>query len=123
MNAASTDPAVIVRYADLVLLVMAVPFALAFGAPALGFAVGAGAWVAQRGIGFVLDGAARKADKPQSAVGLQLASMMARAWLTGLAILLVGTQGEREDGLTAAITVIFAFTVYFVISLFTRRRA
>jgi hypothetical protein len=35
----------------------------------------------------------------------------------GGAILAVGLAGEREDGLTAAIVVAVAFTVYFATSL------
>ncbi len=39
---------VILRYLDVVLIAIAVPVALALGAPALGCAVGAGAWLLQR---------------------------------------------------------------------------
>ena len=39
---------VIVRYLDVVLVVVAVPVALALGAPTLGCAIGAGAWIVQR---------------------------------------------------------------------------
>jgi hypothetical protein len=45
---------------------------------------------------------------------------MGRAWLAGLTILAAGLAGEREDGLTAAILVLAAFTVYFVLSLIVR---
>ncbi|MEA2274897.1 MAG: hypothetical protein QOI98_3605, partial [Solirubrobacteraceae bacterium] len=52
--------------------------------------------------------------------GLLLASTMARAWLVALAILAVGLAGEREDGLTAAVLILAAFTVYFVIAIVMR---
>jgi hypothetical protein len=46
-----------------------------------------------------------------------MASAMGRAWLVGLTILAVGLLAEREDGLTAGITVLVAFTVYLVTAL------
>jgi hypothetical protein len=45
---------------------------------------------------------------------------MGRAWLLGLTILLVGIEGEREDGLMAALLALVAFTVYFATSLLLR---
>src|SRR5215217_2413782 len=54
------------------------------------------------------------------AVGLNLGALIARSWLVGLTILAVGLAGEREDGLTAAVLVLAAFTVYFVTSLLLR---
>ena len=43
---AASGSMLILRYLDVVLLAVATPVALALGAPALGFAIGAGAWVA-----------------------------------------------------------------------------
>ncbi|HEU4802238.1 MAG TPA: hypothetical protein VFS73_03590, partial [Solirubrobacterales bacterium] len=54
------------------------------------------------------------------AVGMNLFALIARSWLVGLTILAVGLAGEREDGLTAAILVLAAFTLYFVTSLLLR---
>ena len=45
---ATRRASVLVRYLDVVLLAIATPVALALGAPALGFLVGAGAWLLQR---------------------------------------------------------------------------
>jgi hypothetical protein len=50
------------------------------------------------------------------AVGLNLGALIARSWLVGLTILAVGLAGEREDGLTAAVLMLAAFTLYFVTS-------
>ncbi len=38
----------LLRHLDVVLVVLAVPVAVALGAPALGLLIGAGAWLAQR---------------------------------------------------------------------------
>ena len=54
------------------------------------------------------------------ALGLNMASLVIRPWLIGLTILAVGMVADREDGLTAGITVLVAFTVYFATALLIR---
>lgn len=117
---AAADPLRFVRYTDVVLLVLAAPFALALGAPALGFAVGAAAWLVQRVVAVVVDGYVKRMPDFRRGVALGLASSLGRAWGVGLAILLVGLLAQREDGLTAGITVLASFTVYFALSLILR---
>ena len=117
---ASKDPLAFVRWLDVALLVASVPVLLLAGLPQLGVLVGAGAWVLNRVVGHVLESKARHARDMKTQTGLLLASTMGRAWLAGLTILAAGLAGEREDGLTAAILVLAAFTVYFVLSLILR---
>lgn len=115
----TTEPLAPFRYLDVALVLLAAPFALLMGAPVLGYAVGAGAWVVHRVIGLALERRARDRDI-RAALGLNLGGVIARTWLVGLTILAVGLAAEREDGLTAAIVLLAAFTVYFVISLLLR---
>jgi hypothetical protein len=115
-----SDPLAIVRYLDVVLVVLAAPFALLLGAPVLGYAVGAGAWIVQRFGAVAVERLAARQKSYQTALGLNMASLIARSWLVGLTILAVGLLADREDGLTAGITVLAAFTVYFVTSLILR---
>jgi hypothetical protein len=120
MPAAMADPLVLLRWLDVVLVVLAAPFVVLMGLPVLGYAIGAAAWIANRAIGA---GVARLATGQQDvrrAVGLNLFALIARSWLVGLTILAVGLAGEREDGLTAAVLVLAAFTLYFATSLLTR---
>jgi hypothetical protein len=117
---ASSDPLAYVRWLDVGLLVVTVPVLLLAGLPELGVIVGASAWVLNRLVGAFLEARARKARTAKAQTGLLLASTMGRAWLAGLTILAAGLAGEREDGLTAAILVLAAFTVYFVLSLILR---
>ena len=49
-----------------------------------------------------------------------MASIIARAWVVGLAILAVGLAGTRDDGAMAAATVLAAFTIYFAMNLLVR---
>ena len=114
------DPLAVVRYLDVLLVVMAAPFVLLLGGPLLGYAVGAAAWLANRGLGVAVERHARAREDIRTAVGLNVAALLVRAWLVGLTILAVGLAGEREDGLTAAILLLVAFTVYFATSLVLR---
>jgi hypothetical protein len=114
------DPLVFVRYLDVVVVLLAAPFVLLLGAPVLGYVVGGAAWIVQRAAGITIERRAERAGDVKTALGLNMASLVLRAWLVGLTILAVGLIAVREDGLTAGITVLAAFTVYFATSLFLR---
>jgi hypothetical protein len=114
-----SDPLAPLRYLDVTLVVLAAPVAILAGAPTLGYATGATAWVLQRAAAALTEKAAAKRD-PRQQLGIGLASSMARSWLVALSILAVGLLAEREDGLTAAIVVIVAFTIYLALSLILR---
>jgi hypothetical protein len=116
----SLDPLAPVRYLDVVLVVLAAPFVVLLGAPALGFAVGAVAWIVQRFAGAALERAASRQEDYKRELSLNLTSLLVRSWLVGLTILAVGLLAEREDGLTAGVTVLVAFTVYFATALVLR---
>jgi hypothetical protein len=118
--ASMADPLVLFRWLDVVLVVLAAPFVVLTGLPVLGYVVGAAAWIANRVIGVGVERVASRQDDVRRAVGLNLGVLIARSWLVGLTILAVGLAGEREDGLTAAVLVLAAFTLYFVTSLLTR---
>jgi hypothetical protein len=114
------DPTVVFRYLDVGLVLLAAPFVVLLGAPVLGYAVGGAAWILQRFAAVAIERRAARADDIKTALGLNMASLVIRAWLIGLTILAVGLIAEREDGLTAGITVLAAFTVYFATSLILR---
>ncbi len=111
------EPLALLRYLDIVLVVAALPLVALAGLPMLGYAVGAGAWIAQRAAGVWLERQAKRTTDTRRLVGLNRAGSLGRAWLVGGAILAVGLAGEREDGLTAAVLVFAAFTVYFAMSV------
>ena len=110
----------IVRYLDVVLVAITLPVLLLAGLPALGTLVGGGAWIFSRLTAVFFERQARARGDIRQAVGINLAAMVARAWLVALAILAVGLAGSREDGATAAAIVLAAFTVYFVMTAFGR---
>jgi hypothetical protein len=114
------DPLTFVRYLDIVVVLLAAPFVVLLGAPVLGYVVAAAAWIIQRIAALTIERRAERAGDVKTALGLNMASLVLRAWLIGLTILAVGLIADREDGLTAGITVLAAFTVYFATSLIIR---
>jgi hypothetical protein len=112
--------ALLLRNLDLVALALAAAPAIALGAPAVGFAVGAGAWLLQR----VIQRADRvwvlRASEPTQALGRNFAEAFARIWLLAGAIVAAGAGGGRADGLAAALTIFCAYSIAFVLR-FTER--
>jgi hypothetical protein len=53
-------------------------------------------------------------------VGLRFASMLGRTWVIGLGILAVGLGADREDGFTAAVVCLVAYTVHLATALILR---
>ena len=115
-----SDPLIVLRYLDVVLVVLAAPFVLLTGLPVLGYAAGAVVWLVQRVIGVAVEDRLRARNDIRAVVGLGLAASLGRAWLVGLTILVVGLAGAREDGVMAAVLVLAAYTVYLVTSLILR---
>ena len=77
-------------------------------------------WIVSRFLG-VGDRALRAQDvEPKAQVGISFAVLMGRAWLMGIAILVVGLPAEREDGLMAALLALVAFSVYLATTLIIR---
>jgi hypothetical protein len=103
------------KYVDLLALIAALAVFLIGELPMLGFAAGAAAWLAQRGIQ-VLAGrraaAELAAGNRQRAMGVIAMTTLGRVWLMATAVLLVGLA-EREAGLSAAVLVAVLFTISF----------
>ncbi len=107
----------VVRWLDVVLVLLAAPFVLVAGLPVLGYVVGAVLWTLQRVAQGVIDRRARAQTDLRSTVGLQVAGIVGRGWLVALTILAVGLAAEREDGATAAVVVLAAFSVHLGMTL------
>lgn len=108
-------PGLALRYADLVVLAVALPIFVLAGLPILGYAAAAAAWLAQHAVLALADRGAESAlarGDRRRALGLIGAATLGRVWLVTLAILLVGLLGEREDGLAAAVLALALVTVH-----------
>jgi hypothetical protein len=116
-------PSFLLRYADLVLLALALPVFMLADLPLLGYAIAAAAWIAQhavlraaeRGAG----GAIARGDR-RRALGLIGAATVGRLWVVTLPILLVGLLAEREAGLAAAVLAAVLVTVHLAAVGLTR---
>jgi quinol-cytochrome oxidoreductase complex cytochrome b subunit len=108
------------RFIDVGLVVATAPFVAIAGLPAIGYAFGAAAWIVSRLGAEWLDRRASDGDVRQR-VGYHVAGMMARVWIVVLAVVAARFAGDRDDGVTAAILVIAAFTVYFATSMLVRQ--
>jgi len=113
------DPLAPVRYLDVVLIVLVAPFVVLLGLPVLGYAVGAIVWVLARVLEAVLERSAGRSDV-RRAIGVKVGSMIGRTWLIGIAIVAVGLAAEREDGFTAALVCLAAYTVHLATALILR---
>ena len=103
------------KYVDLVVLAAALAVFLLGGLPMLGFAAGAAAWLAQRGIQAIAGRRATAelaAGRRQRAMAIVASTTLGRVWLMALAVLLTGLA-EREAGLTSAILLAALFTISF----------
>jgi hypothetical protein len=110
----------VLAYLDVVLVVLAAPVAIAFGASPLGYLIAAGAWVLQRVLQ-QLDRrwiAGRGAD---ARFGLNLVDGFGRIWLLAGAIVLAAVIGGRRDGLTAALVIFCVYSIAFTMRLISGR--
>jgi putative exporter of polyketide antibiotics len=112
----------VLKYADLGLLVLALPVFIVAGWPLLGYAVAAGAWLVQRAIQALATRRVRRSiasGDRRAALGIMGASTLGRVWLITIAVLIVGLA-EREAGLAAALLSVALFTLYLGSRVFER---
>jgi hypothetical protein len=108
---------------DLAFIAIAwVPF-LALGAPAVGYAAGAGAWILQRALASADKRFIARARSATAQLGFSLAEAFGRIWLLAGAIAAAGLAGGRPDGLAAALVILCAYTVAFAVRLVSGRAA
>lgn len=102
------------KHVDLLALVAASAVFVIGGFPLVGFAAGAGIWLAQRVVQML---AARRAavaladGDRKRAMGTLAATTLGRVWMMTLAVLLTGLLADRDAGLAAAVLVAGLFTL------------
>ncbi len=112
----------VVRYTDLVVLVLALPVFVLGEKPLLGWAAIAIAWSAQRVLQATLESRAAKTDDPHGFFRYMAGSLLGRSWIIALTIFAVGII-DRPSGLAAAVLALVVFTTYLVVSLIMRPKA
>jgi hypothetical protein len=107
---------------DVALVLVAAPIMLLIGVPALGYGLGAGAWLALRLVGLGVDRAALATSDARRQIALRMAYMLGRLFLLAFAVILA-RQNSKGDGLAALAVIVIAFTVQLVTSALTRPRS
>ncbi len=109
-----------IRFLDVIIVVVGAIPALALGVPTLGLLIAVAAWVAQRALGEYDRHLIRnRAAEPRTQLGLNLFEAFGRIWLLAGAIIAAGVIGGRPDGLTAAVTIFVAYSIYFAVRVFS----
>jgi hypothetical protein len=108
---------VLLRYLDVVLVLIAMAPALALGVPVIGYVAAASGWILQRVLAESDRRWIRKVSEPRKQLGLSLFEGFARIWLLAGVIIIAGVVGGRVDGLTAALVTMGAYSVAFGIKV------
>ena len=109
----------LLRYFDVVVIVVAAPIMLLIGVPAGGYLLGAGAWIVLRAIGVGVERVAASVDFNQSA-GIRLGYMLGRLFALAIAVILVRQDSGKDAGLAALVVITVAFTLQLAVSAITR---
>jgi hypothetical protein len=113
----------LLRFFDVVLIVVAAPIMLLIGVPASGYLIGTGAWIVLRAVGVGVDRAADAARAANQQITLRLGYLMSRLFLLALVVILVRRGDGRDAGLTALLVIVVAFTIELFVSLANRPRS
>jgi hypothetical protein len=111
----------VLRYFDVLVVVVAAPIMLLIGVPALGYGLGAGAWILLRAVGAGVERALMGRDV-RTQISARLGYMLARLFLLALAVIVARKGGSKDDGLTALVVIVVAFTIQLATSAATRPR-
>jgi hypothetical protein len=121
--ATSDGHAALLAYLDVVVLVVAAPIMLLIGVPAVGYLVGAGVWIVLRAVGVAIERVVPSLRDPRGEVTLRLAYLLGRLFTLAIAVILVRNGAGRDDGLTALVVIVFAFTMQLLLSFLSRPRS
>jgi hypothetical protein len=110
----------LVRYLDVSLVVAMAPVVVLGNLPVAGYAIGAVAWLLTRYAVEVAHARARRSGNAGREAALVLSSMMARVFAIVAAVLVARFVAGRDDGITAAVVVLAAFTVRLHVTLALR---
>ncbi len=113
----------ILRYFDVVLLVVAAPIMVLIGVPASGYGIAAAVWIALRAIGVAVERAASATPNASSQITIRMVYMLGRLFTLALTVILVRLGEGKDAGLTALVVLVFAYTVQLGISAITRPRS
>ncbi len=112
----------LLRYLDIVLIVVAAPIMLLIGVSAEGYLVGAGVWIGLRGAGVVIERFAGDTSDMNRQITIRLAFLMGRLFALAITVILVRKDAGQDAGLACLAVIVFAYTVSLFLSFLTRPR-
>jgi hypothetical protein len=121
-SAIGPDGSILLRYLDVVLVIVAAPILILIGVSAAGYAAGAGAWLLLRALGAGLERYLVGVSEPRREISLRLAYLIARVFMLALAIVLVRRADGKDAALATLAVIVFAFTVQLAVSFLQRPR-
>jgi phosphotransferase system glucose/maltose/N-acetylglucosamine-specific IIC component len=112
----------VLRYFDVVLIAVAAPIMLLIGVPAVGYLLGAGAWIALRAVGVAVERMVSATSDSGRQISLRMTFMFSRLFLLALAV--IAARGtSKNDGLTALVVIVVGFTLSLGVLAGTRPRS
>ena len=115
--------ALLLRYFDVALVVVAAPILLLIGVPAVGYLVGAGTWIALRALGEVVERFAVRVPQASQQISIRLGYLLGRLFALAIAVILVRQGSGRDAGLTALLVIVAAFTIQLALGFANRPRS
>jgi hypothetical protein len=112
----------LLRYLDVVLIVVAAPIMLLIGVSAEGYLIGAGAWIGLRAAGVAVERAAAATTDMNRQIAIRLGFLMGRLFALAITVILVRKGAGQDDGLACLAVIVFAYTVSLIVSFLTRPR-
>jgi len=112
----------LLRYIDVVLVVLAAPIMLLIGVSATGYLAGAAAWIVLRVVGVGVERFAATSADQRLQLTVRLSYMLGRLFALALTIILVRKGSGKDAGLAALVVIVFAFTIQLATSAIARPR-
>jgi hypothetical protein len=113
----------LLRYFDVVLVVVAAPVLLLIGVSAAGYLIAAGTWIALRAVGEVVERYAVRAPHASQQISVRLGYLLGRLFVLAIAVILVRQGSGRDAGLTALAVIVAAFTIQLALGFANRPRS
>jgi hypothetical protein len=109
----------LLRYFDVVVILVAAPIMLLIGVSASGYLLAAAAWIGLRLVGVAVDRYAAAVDLTRS-TAIRMVFMLTRLFALAIVVILVRQADGQAAGLTCLAVVVFAFTISLFISALNR---
>jgi hypothetical protein len=122
VNATATaeSPVSLLRYLDVVLVVLAAPIMLLIGVSTSGYLIGAGVWIVLRALGVAVEHYAATTAEASRQIGIRLGYMLGRLFVLAIVVILVRKSDGQDAGLAALAVIVAAFTIQLATSAIGR---